>query len=56
MIYRRDTHNRSLDDYTEARPRNGQKASRRSERVVRMEVASATPPSAPALAAAVAIK
>ena len=56
MIYRRDTHNRSLEDYTEAKPRTGQKAVRRSERAVHMEAASAIPPSAPALAAAGALK
>jgi hypothetical protein len=56
VIYRRDTHNRSLDDYTEAKPRTGQKAIRRSERAVRMDAVSAIPPSAPALAATSALK
>ena len=56
MIYRRDTHNRSLEDFTEAKPRTGQKAIQRSERAVRMDAASAIPPSAPALAAASMLK
>lgn len=56
MIYRRDTHNRSLDDYTEAKPRTGQKAPRRSERQARPDSASAIPQSQPALAAAGALK
>ena len=56
MIYRRDTHNRSLEDYTEAKPRTGQKTGRRSERAVRTDAASAIPPSAPPLAVAGAIK
>jgi len=56
MIYRRDTHNRSLEDYAEAKPRTGQKAPRRSERMARPDSASAVLQSQPALAAAGALK
>ncbi len=56
MIYRRDSRNRSLDDYTESKTRTGQKAPRRSERAARPDAASAIPQSQPALAAAGALK
>jgi hypothetical protein len=52
MIYRRDNHNRSLDDYAEARQKAGAKAGRRAERAPRAGAEQAVPPAAPALAAA----
>ena len=48
-MYRRDNRNRSLDDFSEAKPRSGLKAGRQLERGIR-------PGAAPALAAAPALK
>ena len=52
MIYRRDNHNRSLDDFAESRQKALAKAGRRPERAQRAGAEPAVPPGAPALAAA----
>lgn len=56
MIYRRDTRNRSLDDFTEARPKAGPRAGRRPERAPRADSAPQLSQATPALAASVAVK
>jgi len=56
VIYRRDARNRSLEDFTESRPRTGQRAGRRPERATNADVAPVLKPVSPALAAAAAVK
>jgi len=52
MIYRRDNHNRSLDDYGESRQKAPAKAGRRPERGPRAAPEPPVPAGGPALAAA----
>jgi len=56
VIYRRDARNRSLEDFTEQRPRTGQRAGRRPERAPAPIAAPALKAVSPALAAAAAVK
>ena len=56
MIYRRDARNRSLDDFTEARPRTGQRVGRKPERTPSPDAAPVLKTVAPALAAAAGLK
>jgi|GEM_PF-3245057 len=56
MIYRRDTRNRSLDDFSEARPRATVRAGRRNECAAHPEGAGPLKAKPPALAAAPALK
>ena len=51
MIYRRDTRNRSLDDFNEAKPRTGARAGQRQARSARSSALPVLSP-APQLAAA----
>lgn len=56
MIYRRDIRNRSLDDFSETRPRPAARAGKRTERSARPDVSPALKSAPAALAAVPALK